>query len=296
MAWRRAFAWIGLDEREKPKEHRAPAYRSDKVFRRFEQRLGYPLNLENPLTFNEKMHWRKLKGRDPRWPAMTDKIEAKRLVSDALGEEWITPTLWSGKELPPRSDRDWRKPYAIKANNGGGGKSMVFVREDDEIDWSEIERESAAWLRKNKAKNYQEWAYGEIEPQLLVEPFIGDAGQLPLDFKLHCFGGRVEIIHVDTDRETVHKRRLFDRSWNALPFSLGYPLEPRELSPPASLDRMIWAAERLAADFDYLRVDFYEDDGRPRFGEFTLYQGSGLSRFDPPEWDRKIGDLWVLSR
>jgi len=42
-----------------------------------------------------------------------------------------------------------------------------------------------------------------------------------------------------------------------------------------------------------VRVDFYEIDGHPRFGEMTFYPGSGLDPFDPPALDAMLGDRWL---
>ncbi len=54
-------------------------------------------------------------------------------------------------------------------------------------------------------------------------------------------------------------------------------------------------AEQLAAGTDFLRVDFYEINGKIYFGELTFYPGCGFEEFTPDEWDRKIGDLIHLS-
>ena len=54
---------------------------------------------------------------------------------------------------------------------------------------------------------------------------------------------------------------------------------------------MIAGAEALARDHDFLRVDFYEVDGRPLFGELTVYPGSGPAAASvPPALDRRMGE------
>jgi hypothetical protein len=55
---------------------------------------------------------------------------------------------------------------------------------------------------------------------------------------------------------------------------------------------MIAAAEILAEDLPFVRVDFYELHDQPKFGEMTFYPASGFDYFDPPEWDVKIGAFW----
>ncbi len=38
----------------------------------------------------------------------------------------------------------------------------------------------------------------------------------------------------------------------------------------------------------------YGVDGKTVFGEVTFYPGSGMERFSPDYWDRKLGDLLKL--
>ena len=71
-----------------------------------------------------------------------------------------------------------------------------------------------------------------------------------------------------------------------------YPSDPRPIPKPLSLGRMIEAAEILAEDLPFVRIDFYEVGDVPKFGEMTFYPGAGLDAFDPPEWDLKLGKFW----
>ena len=57
---------------------------------------------------------------------------------------------------------------------------------------------------------------------------------------------------------------------------------------------MLHLAEKLAAPFPFVRVDFYVNHGQIKFGELTFYPGNGTERFDPVEWDYKFGDCLIL--
>jgi hypothetical protein len=247
-------------------------------------------SLIKPRTFNEKIQRVKFLNRDPRLPRREDKILVKALVKEKLGDEWVTPTLWHGEFLPPLKERTWPVPFVLKANNGCGWN--VFVRSQADLNWPIIESAVAKWRRAAFGADMGEWLYGQIKPALLVEPFVGENLKLPIDFKLWTFGGKVKVIEVVTDREDAHKATMFDAAWHRLPFRLGYESDPHEISRPLSLDRMIKAAEILTEDFPFVRVDFYEIGGQPKFGEMSFYPGSGFDSFDPPEWDAKIGELW----
>lgn len=247
-------------------------------------------DLARPTRFTEKVIRRKLVDRDPRLPIMADKIAVKEFVASILGAPYVTPTLWSGESLPPRGERNWSIPYVLKANNGSGAN--VFVRSADNVDWDAIEAGCRTWLATSHARWAAEWAYAKIAPKLMVEPHLGDPSRLPLDYKLFVFGGSVRFVEVDTDRAIGHKRTFFDRQWRRQPFSLGYPIDLRPIARPASLEAMIAAAERLGAGFSFVRIDFYDIDGAPRFGEMTFYPDAGIARFSPDPVDLEFGALW----
>lgn len=254
-------------------------------------RHGYVPDLENPRTFSELVQWRKLHERDPRFPLLADKVKVKEIVARQLGPEWIIPTLWHGTQIPEAPE--WPLPFVLKSSHGCN--QCIFIRSDAE-NWARVRRKANGWLGRRYGAILDEWLYGELEPRLLVEPFVGACGIFPRDYKIFVFGGRAEFIQVDIDREHDHRRAIFDRSWCRLPVELLVKPERGEVLPPSSLSLMIEAAEALGRDFEFVRVDLYEVDGRPLFGEMTFYPGSGLAPFRPRGFDAYFGDYWLRVR
>lgn len=246
-------------------------------------------DLADPQRFTELVQLRKLHDRDPMMPRLADKVGVKQLVADRIGDEWIVPTLWHGTTLPERPQ--WPQPFVVKSRHGCN--QCAFVRSGGATGWRALRRRASRWVRGGYAGCgwLDEWGYRGIPRGLLVEPFIGAGGRLPIDYKLYVFGGRVEYVQVHLDREHRHRWVVFDRDWRRVSSDRGD--HPR---PPASLARMIEAAEALAARFDFVRIDMYDIDGRPRFGEMTFYPGSGLDPFDPVGLDTEMGRLWLAAR
>ena len=69
-------------------------------------------------------------------------------------------------------------------------------------------------------------------------------------------------------------------------------METANIERPASLSKMIDAAEKLSDGMSFVRVDLYEINGQPRFGELTFYPASAAEIFDPPEYDCFVGSYW----
>jgi hypothetical protein len=61
---------------------------------------------------------------------------------------------------------------------------------------------------------------------------------------------------------------------------------------------MLALAEKIAhfVDNPFVRVDFYDVDGRVYFGEVTFYPEGGLGKFKPVEWDYIMGGWMDLSQ
>ena len=250
-------------------------------------RHGRRLSLDAPTRFTELVQRRKLFEHDQRLPVLIDKISAKRFVAEQLGDDWITPTLWSGTRLPEISC--WPSPFVVKSRHGCNQRR--FVRTGNE-DWTAIRAASARWMRRDYGFWLDEHGYRGIARGLLVEPFVGDGSALPIDYKLYVFHGRVAFIQVHISREHRHRWMLFDCDWNRV----SSPTSDPDPCRPTSLALMIDGAETLAHGFDFVRIDLYEVADQPRFGEMTFYPGSGLDPFDPPELDKILGALWLEGR
>jgi hypothetical protein len=241
-------------------------------------------DLANPTTFTELIQRRKLHDRDARMPVLADKVRAKIFAAERLGLDWIIPTLWHGTALP--AEPAWPAPFVVKSRHGCNQRA--FVRTGTE-DWQAIRHRAARWMQTSYGGWLDEWAYSQIPRGILVEPFIGEHGTLPVDWKVYVFGGRACFVQVHLDRETHHRWIVMDRDWHRV----SAPTRDADPAPPSSLSRMLEAAETLATGFDFVRVDFYEIAGQPLFGEMTFYPGSGLDPFDPAALDEVMGRAWL---
>lgn len=237
--------------------------------------------------FTEMVQRRKLLDRDPAQTQLMDKISAKRMAAELLGPEWTTPTLWRGAALP--ASPPFPTPAILKARHGCN-QYAVLRTQPSVRDWKILQNRALRWMAEPYGKWLDEWAYRDAPRGLIAEGLLGDGGILPLDYKIYVFGGHATHVQVHLDRANDHRWILHDRSFRPL-------LAANErLIAPRSLGAMLQAAETLAAGHEFLRVDFFEIDGAPRFGEFCLYPGSGLDAF-AAEWiDRELGGLWHAAR
>ena len=79
---------------------------------------------------------------------------------------------------------------------------------------------------------------------------------------------------------------------NRLHFYVNYknPEVPEKI--PDQMPEIITLSEKLSAGIPQVRVDWYVDNGRIYFGEFTFYTWGGIMEFNPPEYDGILGS-WL---
>lgn len=265
----------------------------------FEKKMGYPLDLRNPQSFNQKVVWKKLFDRNPLLTLTADKLAVRGYIENLLGPKEasriLIPLLFSSAnpaqipfdELPDR--------FVVKPNHGC--KMHIIVNSEKEMKRQMILDTSRNWLNTAYGLFHYEWAYRNIKPRIMVEELLQTKdGQLPRDYKFYCFHGKCRLIRASSNRFGKEERSAyFDVDWNLLPaYNPGYEQSTGPIIRPLVLDQAISLAERLSVDFDAVRMDLYIVDDRLYFGEYTHYDASGLARFEPTSFDFELGQHWKL--
>ena len=260
----------------------------------YKHHIGKFINFNSPSTFNEKLQWLKLYDKKAAYTYLVDKYKAKKIVADAIGEEHIIRTygVW---DAPEKIDFDMLpNSFVLKWNHDSG--SVVICRDKKSFNKDDALAKLQAGKYRSGFWYGREWPYKDVIPCVIAEEFIeGADGDLP-DFKFMCFNGEVKCSFVCTKRfsnEGLHVT-FYDRDWQRLPFARKYPTERQDIAKPEHYEEMVALAEKLSRNIPFVRVDFYDVNGKIYFGEMTFFPGSGFEKFNPPEWDEKIGDWLTL--
>lgn len=260
--------------------------------RLFRTHMGKELDLKDPRTFNEKLQWLKLHDRRPEYTMMVDKYLVRPYIARQLGEEYLIPLLqvW---EDPDAIDFDALPDQFVLKCNHNSGLGMCICEDKAALDFAHVRAE----LRNGLAQDYyltgREWPYKDVPRRIIAEQYMGHDIS---DYKFMCFDGRAECAFVCSERFSKDglKVTFFDREWNVLPFERHYPKSAVPIPRPENLEKMIAFAEQLSRGIPFVRVDFYEIEGRLYFGELTFYPGSGLEEFTPERADYELGALIKL--
>lgn len=256
-------------------------------------RTGRRLNLRRPERFSEKLQWLKLNHRVPQMTEMADKILAKQYVAKRIGEAHIIKLL---KIVESPQKLRWENmpdpPFVLKTNHDSGGVRVIL----DKSDFNSTELQQI-YRRKMQSFYYGnlEWEYKNIQPAIFAEEHLqaNTNGSLLQDYKVHCFNGMSRFIQTISDRESEVKENWFDTDWNELDIFY-FSNKKAQVDKPSTLKEMLKLSEDLAKDFPYIRIDWYNLDGKIYFGEFTFRPYGGFMKWNKDVVDVELGKLITL--
>ena len=257
-------------------------------FLRYHRRLP---DFRNPARISDKLALRILQGHASLLSRqMTDKLvcaEFVRSISPDLRFKQVyavydTPGQFSLASLPDR--------FVLKPNHASGLHRLVLDKSRESE--SELRTAIAGWLKLSYYRASQEPNYRGIQPRVFAEELTLSATNfLPDECRLFCFDGKVGFIEYEFG-ETMEESVFVDRSWN--PLQVRYKRQPPVASIPGPpvLKQAIEIAEKLAANFDFIRVDMFDLEGELVFNEVSISPWGGLVRFEPDSADKLLGAYW----
>ena len=259
--------------------------------------MDYPLNLDKPQTFNEKLQWMKLNYRKPIFTTLADKYAVKQYISDKIGAQYVIPLLgvW---DKPEEIDFD-RLPnqFVLKCNHTSG-VGLIICKDKSKLNKGEAIKELNRGLNDDYYKGNREWPYKEIDRKIIAEEYKEDESGYELkDYKLYCFDGEPKFCQVDFGKNkgatrTDFTRNLYDMNWNLLDVQYSHPNDPSTIIPkPSQFEKMKELARILTKGEPFIRADFYNIGDQILFSELTFYPIAGFGWFKPKEWDKELGDL-----
>lgn len=266
-------------------------------------KLGKKLNLKNPKSYNEKLQWYKLYYKNPLMIKCVDKYDVREYVTDCGCGELLNECYGVYNNADEIDFSSLPDMFVAKSTLGGGGNSVVIVRDKSKLDIPALKKQMNSWVKPNEhIKNSgREWPYnsGREHSRIIIEKYIESdetKGGL-IDYKFFCFNGKAEYMFVIAERTLGDTASLdiYDADFNKLPYRrCGKNNISAEFEKPENFEELRDAAEKLSKAFPHARVDMYDQNGRIIFGEITFYSGSGYSSYEPEEFDYMMGEKFVL--
>lgn len=262
----------------------------------YKKNIGKKLNLERPTSFNEKLQWLKIYDRNPKYTQLVDKNAVKKIVADKIGNQYVIPTLGVYRTFDDIDFSLLPDCFVMKCTHDSG--SSIVCKNKNALDKKAAKRVLNKALKRNFYYFGREWPYKNVCPSIIVEQYMNDNEHDDLlDYKFMCFNGKVKCSFVCSDRRSERGLAVdfYDREWKHMPFQRHYRNVGYEIEKPRNYELMVRLAEKLSRNIPFVRVDFYEIEGRVYFGELTFFPGNGMEEFTPERYDRVLGDMLDIS-
>jgi hypothetical protein len=251
-------------------------------------------DFEHPRTLQEHIQAYVLRTRDPALVMLADKVAVRDYIARTLGADYNVPLLgaWTDANEVPLATLPY--PVVLKPAHLSG--RVLLLSDHRSADEAHHRARMRSWLRRDHSRINREWFYAQVPRRVIAEPLLRDEScGVPPDVKAYVIGGRVRYFQIDRGRFTRPTRNLYGPDWMLLPARTTLPRHACD-PVPRVLQRLIDCAERVAAPFEFMRVDFYVLGDRLLVGELTSSPGAGFGRYYPVAFGEALATHWVIDR
>ena len=263
-----------------------------KIKSRHVQMLGCNCDLEHPKKFTDKLEWLKIYDSTFLKTYCADKIIAREYVKNKLGIDISIPLIGVYDKFDDIDFSKLPKDYVIKTNHGS--HTNIIVRNGN-LNKNQARQKFNEWLSKDWSWYGYELHYIPIQRKILIEKFMSSEQKTLLDYKFFCFNGIPKVMYIGDDGNYQNPTcDFFDMNFNHLDITMHDPNAPICPTKPKNFEQMKEYANKLCKDFKFVRVDFYEIDGKVYFGELTFIPSAAYINYRKKEDDYIFGDMLKL--
>lgn len=245
------------------------------------------LNTKNPQHFYDKVAYLAFHTDTTVWSSLADKLKVRDYVA-GKGYADNLPRLYGFWNSADKIDFDiLPNQFVLKTNNASN--TNLIVRDKHTLNPDEVRSRFRKWLKWNYGRETAQPHYCRIKPMILAEELLLDEdttkkGEWLTDYKFFCFNGVPHTVHLMKDRKgNIHsvREQFYDMDWQSHPeYSNGNDeIITETVDKPVSFEIMKQMASALSEGFPFVRVDFYQINGKPVIGEMSFTPG--VESFSP---------------
>lgn len=254
------------------------------------------LNIENPQTFNEKIQWCKLYY----YPNSdlvincADKYAVRSYIAEKGYGDKLTHLIAAWDSSREINWEELPNEFVLKCTHGCAYN--IICKDPSREEKKQIGKQLDKWLNEDFGAFNVELHYSKItHRRIICEEFLGD---FLTDYKFFCFNGVPKFVYVSND--LIHDRQakigFFNLDGSKIPLTRDDYVDIPKVSFPVYFLEMLNMAYALAADFPFVRVDFFVTNETYYFAELTFTPGAGMMPFNPKSYDLEWGKLLDISQ
>ena len=234
----------------------------------------HKINWNNPVLYDEKIHWLMVYVYDTNYDRFVDKYQARQYVKKCGLEELLIPLLGAYKNADVIDYSILPDKFVLKTTQGSGEELYEICTDKKELNTAYVNEKLNKALQIEFCKYHCEYQYEKIVPQILCEKLLESESLERLnDYKVVCANGKAIAVLICTNRD--EGRDYYSCDWEYLDYVKEEYRSREKAVRPVQLEKMIEAAEILSKPFPLARIDFYIVGHKLYFGEITLTPSAG---------------------
>ena len=251
---------------------------------------GLNINLQNPVTIQDKLCWLNIYEPMKLKTKCADKILLHDYCKEKLGEDICVPIIKIYNSAKDINFDDLPDKFVIKCNHGSG--MNIIVKDKSKLNINSAINKLNKWMLCDfSMKNGFESHYHDIVHKIFVEEYINDGNDTLHDYKFWCFNGtpKMYTINNGNGHGDIMYYKMDGTEWNLYDI----PFHP-EYKKPKMFDEMVNIAKTLSSPFKFVRVDFYEIENKIYLGELTFTPGAFGFKYKNTINNKIVGDFLTL--
>ena len=250
---------------------------------RYFHETGKKLSYRNPDDIDQKLMWLNRYDDDPRRSEYADKYMVRFFVEKCGYGEALIPLIGVWDNVNQIDFDTLPNQFVLKCNHGAGYN--IICTDKRQLDIEAAKYKLNKWLHECYDDLLQEKHYRKIKPKIICEKYLEQLNSGIVDYKFHCFKGKVHSCFVAYNRDKNNPLGSvcfdhYDINWNLTEaIKSEYHINRRFIEKPKCYDYMLQMCSALSKDFDYVRVDLYEIEGKVYFGEMTFTPNGCIESF-----------------
>lgn len=258
----------------------------------------YVPNFISPQSFSEKIIYRKFNVSPSKISPFVDKFKVRSYIESKIGKDYLIPILKDVYVLSPSDFYSLPDSFVIKTSHGGGGENVLIVTEKNKLAIDEVVQQFNRLIDVRLGSKVDELFYDIEKPRILVESLISNGDGSPLlDYKFHRFNNDGDVVYylqINSEYNTSRcTKTLYDINGVKSDIQFhGYNYGPDKIVLPENFQEMLNVVDKLASNFEYVRVDLFNVEGKIYFGELTFCPASGWDKVNTKDNDFILGNFW----
>ena len=255
----------------------------------------HSIKLLNPKTIQDKINWLKVYDSTPLKGKCADKIKSHEYCKEILGKDICIPILKVYNSVDDIKLSELPDKFVLKCNHGY--HMNIICTDKSKFDLEKAKKSLKKWLNTDFGYESFQPHYSYIVPMVFAEKYMDDENQKEslFDYKFWCFNGQPKFFTINDDRgggainhydmngnPISIERQEYQSNWD------------KPYKKPEHFDEMVEYAKKLSKAFYFVRVDFYEINGKVYLGELTFTPGRGLFSYKSHEDEIKVGNMLKL--